>query len=475
MWPFKKNQVVRYVPARVDAGVVQHMVNAAQRSIRKLSDAFGVQFRGRRDTNEVFGYRTEGQRDYDYYNGLYRFSGIAKRVVKGVASSCWRDGAVLRPDEDSEIVLLDAEMKKLRNVGMLTGLEEADVLNRIGNYSVMYIGLPGKPEEPVQRTPGLKFEDIYFAPYSQQSVTIAKYDVDPASSRYSQPEMYTLTPANVSSTSGATDVRQSINAHWTRVVLLNEGKLGSSINGEPTLEDIANYLEDIIKVGGGSAEAFYRNVNQKFLMDIDKEFEADFTAKDGDGKTMSDRAQDFINEFQSFIGFKGTKLSAVPVSIGDPMSTFEVAIRSISGSKQIPVRVLMGVGGGQLAGSEDKASYNQTIHERQEQICTGYLLQALGILSLTGLITLPEVFVIDWPLAGAMDEKIQSEIDLNEAKAFEAVANGIATIAGTPGADVIFTPQALLTAAGLPPEIVEQASTELKVMGTAADGDGQES
>ena len=70
-----------------------------------------------------------------------------------------------------------------------------------------------------------------------------------------------------------------------------------------------------------------------------------------------------------------------------------------------------------MAGSEDKAAYNQVVDDRRKQYCSGWLMEALRVLEKAGMLSLDGVTEIKWPLNEALDEKTKSEVELNEARA----------------------------------------------------------
>ncbi|MCK5641212.1 MAG: DUF1073 domain-containing protein, partial [Gammaproteobacteria bacterium] len=104
---------------------------------------------------------------------------------------------------------------------------------------------------------------------------------------------------------------------------------------------------------------------------------------------------------------------------------------AIAGATGIPIRILTGEGAGQLAGNEDKASYNELIRDRQSQSCTGWLLRLLKILSDANMI--PEVpleAVIEWPVTEALNEKEKAEVRKLNAEALASASNAINDLGG---------------------------------------------
>ena len=178
-------------------GQVQQLTNAMGVTTLKLRDvmqnALGISHGGERSLYDIYGYPHR----YDYKQGYeyLRRECIGSRVCRGIPESCWRNGfsVMTGQDDEAEEVLSD-EVAKLAKRQLFQRLERADVLNRIGNFSIMFVGVPDglDPREPVGPVRGDGFKSIYFRCYGYDGVTIAKYNDDPTSERFQLPELYQL-------------------------------------------------------------------------------------------------------------------------------------------------------------------------------------------------------------------------------------------------------------------------------------------
>ena len=199
------------------------IVNSALQTVSRQSTSalFGLSHDGGRDVKTVFGWPDDGDRSFDFYFSLYRYQDYAKRVCDAMPRACWRSGAKLA-DSTGQPILVD-ELSKLSKRNLFSALERADILNRIGSYSVLYIGLQdGDPAAPVSNAGG-DITRVYFAPYSEPAAQILEWDMDPSSDRYGLPTYYALFPTTSTRlTQLATDVRQSLRVHWSRIVHLAE-------------------------------------------------------------------------------------------------------------------------------------------------------------------------------------------------------------------------------------------------------------
>lgn len=459
------------IPPRLDDDQADLLINATTTALkRSLDNLYGISHNGKRDLVKIYGYPEPGDLCFDYFLTQYKMNGVANRIASMPPRSCWRDGAFLAEsdDENAEVILAE-EMRALGRAGLFRELEKADILNRLGQFSVMYIGLPDNNDltKPVGKGGG-SIEDIYFAAFSEASVTISKYDTDKTSKRFGLPEIYTLTPgATGTGSNKAADTRQPIKAHWSRVVHLAEGALDNGVYGIPVLQPIINRCLDLDKTVGGAAEAFFRNAAQKMVMAIDKE--ATITPE-GMTAFQAD-VEKFVNQMQNIIGAKGSKISALAVQTADPGPVTATAWEFIAGYTGISRRIWTGDGSGQYTGNEDKASFNQIISDRQQQECTGWLEQALTAIDSAGLIKMPEDYIIGYPVPTAMDEKTSSEVALNRARAAQAVAGAIQAYAMTPGAESMIPPESFRRAV-LELDIEELEKITLELTGVSADGDG---
>lgn len=406
------------------------VINASStpRRARKSLDRLGVSHDGKRDLNVVYGHTNKGRKYKDYYE-RYRLTGVGFRIVTAPARSCWRAGATITaPESDTE--LLAKEMQELTELGLFRNIQQADVLNRIGRYSVLFVGMPGETDftQPVESKGG-NLSDVYFSPYSEDAIQVSERDKEKTSPRYGLPIMYTLLPnqGGEQESNALPDTRQSFKVHYTRIVHLAEGALDNSLVGISSLDPVFNDIDDLIKTTGGGAEAHWRNAFQKLVIDIDDSAKFD----ENDIPVIETSAEEFINEAKSVLVVQGGDAKALPVEIASPVPAAEVIIDNISMGTSIPQRILTGKGGGHLLGNEDKAAWNELISDRQKDSCASWLADLLRILNSAGLIKLPDVFVVKWPLPTAMDEKTAAEVRLADAQAAEARAKAIAIVSTT--------------------------------------------
>lgn len=413
----KANNVVDFVQAQASALRLQ------------FADMLGISHDGKRDLYKIYGYPSNVSFDHMWFYS--RRMGVANRITHGVAKSCWRDGFEVYADaeNDADLVLED-ELQALKKSGLNRKLERADILNRIGRFSVMFVGVPDgrEPNLPVGKVQGDKLDQIYFKAYAYDGIQISKQVTDPLDPRFGLPEMYQV--QKMQRGGEGKDVQQeSINVHWTRIVHMNEEALDSDVEGMGQLEPIFNRILDLDKATGGSAEAYFRNAKGKIAYEIDPKFAASLTDTTVQAN-FKKQAEEFTNEMQDFILAVGAKAKGIDTPHATPKDTIMGAYWEISAYTGIPIRLLIGEGSGQLAGSEDQLSYNAIVAARQDTLCALWVVNVLKILQMAAMLDLDDAFEVRFPHQQPVTEAQAAEIGNKKADTIMKVAAAASGIGG---------------------------------------------
>lgn len=446
MWnPFKKetnSEVMVYTQEQQQAdsyfGIILNTVRTISR--RFATGVFGVSPDGKRNYNELFGYG-EHLSFVDFYR-MYKRGGIAGTIVSKVAKACWRDMPEIKGGDDKPI--LKAELKILKKIGFFKAMERADILNRIGSFSVLLIGIPdgNDLDKPIGSAKRGSFKGMYFNVYHYDGVEIINYDTDPASPRYGLPEKYQLTVIDVDGSSQKQTVRTTIVVHYSRIVHLAEGALDNTIEGMSALEQPWNCLIDKEKVRGSSSESYYRNSRQKLALEAEGSAQV---SKDPEKvESLKENVKNFQNGFEDVLRLQNMKANMLQPQIASPRDPFDVCVEEIAGTTGIPIRILTTKAGGVVTGSEDKATWNALVLDRQDQECTIYLLDALQVMANAGIIDLPEDAEVVWEPQSALSETEAAEVTEKRGKAFKDVSDGLSTM----GADEVVA-ESVFKAVGL--------------------------
>jgi len=376
---------------------------------REVTNLLGISHEGKRDLNDIYGYPDTVSVDFQNLYQLSRRDGIANRLTFGTARTCWREGFRVVNDEEDE--QLGDELKALNKKGLLNKIERADILNRIGSFSVLFVGVPDglDPREPIGKVAGDGFKSIYFKPFAYDGIEISGTIQDRTDPRFGLPEFYTVQKQSRGDANKDVNVFSMV-VHWTRIIHMSEGALDSDVEGMGYLEPIYNRLLDINKTTGGASEAYFRNAKGKIAYEVDKDFATTLT--DPAAKAaMDDGAKKYTNEFQDHTFAAGATVKTLITPHYTPKDTVMTALWAISGYSGYPIRILTGEGSGQLAGSEDQLALNAIISDRQNVVCAEWVGRLFEILSMAGMITWNDDWSIEFPKQSTTTEDQQAELD----------------------------------------------------------------
>lgn len=394
---------------------------------REVTNLLGISHNGKRNLNEIYGYPETVSVDFRALYQMAKRDGIANRLTYGHARTCWREGFKIVDDDDNEF--LTDEIKKLSKKGLINKIERADILNRIGSFSVLFVGIPDglDPREPVGVVTGDGFKSIYFKPFAYDGIEISSTIQDPTNERFGLPECYTVQKQSRGDANKDVSINSMV-VHWTRIIHMSEGSLDSEIEGMGYLEPIYNRLLDINKTTGGAAEAYFRNAKGKLVYEVDPEFAAGLNdaAKD----SLNDGAKKFTNEYQDHIFASGSKVKAIDTPHYTPKDTVMTALWAISGYSGYPIRILTGEGSGQLAGSEDQLALNAIISDRQNIVCSPWVVRLFEILAMAKMIEWDDNWAIEFPKQSTTTEQQQADLDNKKADTLLKVTQAKSQIGG---------------------------------------------
>lgn len=336
------------------------LVDAAMLGFRgRLAEAAGKTFGGRRDLFKVLGYK-RSLLPTDY-RSRYRRNEVANRIVKARPLATWRGAAVIE-DEDPTVVtpfeqaFLDFDTR----LKFWDKMRRADILSGIGRYAIILIGAPGELDQPLVSVSGP--EDIaYLQPYAEEDATIELYEADKASPRFGLPVRYSVKRTGLTSPDARNSAMVGRSVHWTRVLHISDGLLDDNIFGEPRLECVWNRLDDLEKIAGGGAEAFWRRADAGRVFDIDPDMELDPEAE----KAFKKQVVEYEHDLRRNLLTRGLKVESLGSDVADFKNQVEALMSLISVGCGIPQRVLMGSEQGKLAAKQDRANWDNQITDRQ--------------------------------------------------------------------------------------------------------------
>ena len=348
------------VPAGVFRGFMTRMNSLLSRS--SLASGLGIQFGGARDLYATFGWDRVITQDAIW--NMYQRGGVARRIAHALPKAVWGRPPQLYIEGNDT---WNAWWKTFsRTIGLWEALYRADVLATLGAYSIVVIGT----DRPNLAAPLTNAKEITFLqPYSDRNARVSQWNNDPTSRSFGQPLMYTIYPSGVPGSSqaslpgGATmttaPVQSSYTVHASRVLHLVRDPLENKVYGVPVFVPIWNYLNDLIKVVGSSAESYWMTANRGLHADVDMDMDLD----PGDEANLSAEVDDYQHGLRRFIRTRGVKVSSLGAETADPKGAFTVLMTLIAGTLGIPQRILLGSEAGQLASGQDRGNWAERVEE----------------------------------------------------------------------------------------------------------------
>lgn len=374
---------------------------------RLLGGALGAMFQGKRNLYQVFGY-AETITPEMLFN-KYRRQDITRRVVNEPTNAVWDySPTVGSADEiiqtDDPGILTDRSARKVNDwfadhsqrLRLWSTFSLADKLLYFNKYSIIYLGFPGPASSPVREATieNLRFLKVFGA--SQIQITAVEKDIN--NPRFGMPTEYQVDLSKgiqeeLDASVLAALPTQKLTIHWSRVIHVVDDHLQSRIYATPRLEPVYNLLDDILKVGGGSAETYWLTANRGMQVDVDKEM--DLTAEDE--KALSDELDEYQHQLRRYIRTRGVKINSLGSDTPDPRGTFGVLISLLAAATGIPQRLLVGSEAGQLASEQDRANWAEVIRQRREHFAEPQILVPF-VERLQQLGAVPnKPFAIEWP------------------------------------------------------------------------------
>ena len=416
-----------------------------------LAARFGKSFGDDRDIYEALGY-TKNPSFNDFYAKYVRQE-VAKTLIDAPVTACWRKPPrIVESSEKVETPFEAAWNALVKRLPLWGHIGRAEKLARIGNYSVLFLGLSGSADFEQEAT-GTN-ELLYLTPFSQKSADILAYETDGSNERFGQPISYKITMANAQ---GKDDVKT---IHWTRVIHIAEERLESEVLGTPQLESVLNRLQDLDMIVGGGAEMFWRGAFPGWA--FSKQADANW---EGQSKEeLNTEIEKFVHKLTRILKVEGVDVKSLAQQIADPSNMVNVLLDLISAGKRMPKRILTGSERGQLASDQDEKHWSDTIQGRQAQHCEPYVLRPLiDRLILVGVLPAPaKQYTVEWPDLQVPNAKEGAEIG-------KIKSDTIKNYASTPGADVIIPPEVFLRdILGMSEDKVEEIIT---IIGATVDAD----
>lgn len=422
------------ISARLMALFAKNLSTLRRDALARLFDAPG------RDLNRDCGYPSEPQGPRYYWN-LFRESGVARRVVSVFPLESWALKPQVYQTEDDRNTRWERAWKAVlndRSVNPWTALQRADILSGVGYYGVQLLGFDdGKAlDQPVDGIDGrgnptdkrpTDRKLLYLRSFSQDLVTIAAKERDPRNPRFDRPTVYRLRMPSGTDTKarglveevgddGPGDDGAELLVHWSRVQHLADGVLSSPTHGTPRCEPVLPHILDVRKVGGGSAEMFWRGAFPGYSVESHPELGADV---DIDLKGIREQMDLLTSGFQRYAGIVGASVKSLAPQPADPTRHLMAYLQLIAMTLGIPLQVFLGSPVGQLAGTALDDQWKGRLKNRQEDYISPDVIHPfVHRLMCVGVLPWVDEYVIHWPDLNITSTKDQADIAVKLAQAF---------------------------------------------------------
>jgi len=360
-----------------------------------------------RDYFETLGYPQRNELGIDEYWAQFERGGIAERIVTSVSGATWADVPDVQDhageDEDETTDFEDDVATVFDETGALHYLERADTLQRIGRFGVLLIGFDdgGDLDEGVDTSAlaGDPADDIlYYQPFSEKQIDDFDRETDTQSERFGKPKTYDLDLGDDSI--GVEEV------HHSRVIHVAEGALEDESIGYSAYRPVFNYLIDLLKVVGGSAEMYWRGADRKLVANQNGE------GRVTDEDKIATQIEELVHGLRNVAWTQNVDVEALGGESPDPTGLKDAIIELIAGTLGIPKRRLLGTERGDLASTQDEAAFVALVEERrmkfaEPQIYREFIdkLVEYGIVSPAK----GKSYDVDWPDNFALTELEEAE------------------------------------------------------------------
>lgn len=346
---------------------------------------------GKHDVDAECGYPK--QISFEMYKAMYERDGISTRVVSAMSTECWSVPfwvyftEAIATDEQDE---LEKQFKAMViKFNLYNKLRRLDEISGIGHYGVLVCGFGGEGAGslgqilPCYNENGDltewdgQLELLYIMPFDEGEAKILKYNTNQNSARYGKPQIYGINladPANPNSPAG-----RETPVHWSRVIHVpsDGGSSSSDIFGPPRMRKVFNYLLNIRKILGGSAEMFWHGGFPITSFEVPPEIVDQVELGKEEREDLAKEIDSVFRGFKRYLALKGVTANQLPPNIADPDTHVDVQLLAISIAIEIPQRVLMGTEEARLASLQDSQSWGKKVTGRHQNHCTPVIVRPL--------------------------------------------------------------------------------------------------
>jgi hypothetical protein len=439
----------------------------------KLSRALSPEADERRNLYSECGYPLDPI-DPTYYYDLYMRDAIAARVVEIQPKECWQvQPEVYEVADNKKLTRFEAAVNKLSSnlsptrtwykqqasSRLWTKLAELDIKSRIGHFGVMLIGADDNndfsqpafgtdsnetgallntlianemPSTVKDANPDIKpltsrdeykptTNINYLKVFPESQVKVIQTESNPNSPRYGHPIRYTIQMSDLRHGT-ISSPNQSLTVHWTRIIHVAEG---DGVYGIPALKQVLNHVLNLQKIYGASGEGCYQSSFAGLAFITHPTL--DPTAVEVDESKLKDMAEAYIHGFQRVLYLLGMDVKQLAPMVIDPSPHIDKQLQAITIKLGVPISVFMGSERGERSSSQDDASHNDRIRQRQREHDTPVIIcQTIDRFIALGALPEPETgeYIVNWPDLDSVTKSQQAQISLTVTRALSEFIKG---------------------------------------------------
>jgi hypothetical protein len=246
---------------------------------------------------------------------------------------------------------------------------EADYSPGLSGTDQQYFGVQFGPTElPSKETSSKKLRLLFLRPFDESLVQIVRYEWNINNPRFGMPVMYRITLNDPREQhSGIGLPMATVFVHWSRVIHLADNLNSSEIFGAPRMRPVLNRLLDLQKIYGASAEGYWQAAFTGLALETHPQLGGDVTI---DAADVRNQIENYVNSLQRYLALTGMSAHTLAPAVSDPTSQIAGHMEAICIQLGIPVRIFKGSERGELASSQDDASWNDRLKARQQGYIT---------------------------------------------------------------------------------------------------------
>lgn len=376
----------------------------------RFANLDGFSFGGKRDLYTVLGYpRQLFPQDY---RSRFRRNAVASRIVEVKPLDTWRGGAELVENDDPRVTTdFEQAFEDLNErLKIWTVLQRADILAGLGGYAIVVLVAPGPTDEPLENCAPDDLRQL--VAYAEEDAPIDTFDTDPESERFGLPVFYTIKRTANARTSQRRE-NFSKRVHYTRVLHVADGVLDDRVYGTPRLEKVWNLLNDLEKITGGGAEAFWKRADQGRQLKLDPTIQV--TAEQI--KEMEQEVEDFDHGLQRTLRTRGVDIVPFGSDVANIQGPTSALLEQICTGIGVPQRVFTGSEQGRLAADQDSIKYYRMIEARRGEFAEAQVVRPLiNHLIVLGTLPEPAEYIVKWSQIKTMDEQEKAALAIKMAQ-----------------------------------------------------------